>query len=206
MKRLDQLFLHHTLPISNNQTMGATSTRASDDGESVDEDEQEVEGDRLVTYYTVLQVKESARAEEVRKAYLRLALLCHPDRSGDSEALTFRTIKDAYDVLSDSDRRRDYDRKLYQIRNVPIKQIQQVSRPRPPVLLRHQSYYYIPPRPAAVFTPNISVHLPMRPLPMPPARMRPPLRPVFSPSLPPLSTPRPGPPRYGRLIPPVHMY
>lgn len=105
MKRLDQLFLHHTLPISNNQTMGATSTRASDDGESVDEDEQEVEGDRLVTYYTVLQVKESARAEEgmhlnrlelaqsVRKAYLRLALLCHPDRSGDSEALTFRTIK-----------------------------------------------------------------------------------------------------------------
>jgi len=44
--------------------MGATSTRASDDGESEDEDEQDAEGDRLVTYYTVLQVKESARAEE----------------------------------------------------------------------------------------------------------------------------------------------
>jgi hypothetical protein len=85
--------------------MGSTSTRASDDGESEDEDGQEAEGDQLVTYYTVLQVKESARAEEgmyinrlelilpVRKAYLRLALLCHPDRSGDSEALTFRTIK-----------------------------------------------------------------------------------------------------------------
>jgi hypothetical protein len=85
--------------------MGSTSTRSSDDGKSEDEDEQEAEGDRLVTYYTVLQVKESARPEEgmhlvrleliqsVRKAYLRLALLCHPDRSGDSEALTFRTIK-----------------------------------------------------------------------------------------------------------------
>ena len=85
--------------------MGATSTRSSDHGESEDEDEQETEGDRLVTYYTVLQVKESARAQDgkylnrlelilsVRKAYLRLALLCHPDRSGDSEALTFRTIK-----------------------------------------------------------------------------------------------------------------
>lgn len=85
--------------------MGATSTRASDDGESENEDEQDAEGDQLVTYYTVLQVKESARAEEgmhidrleliqlVRKAYLRLALLCHPDRSGDSEALTFRTVK-----------------------------------------------------------------------------------------------------------------
>jgi len=85
--------------------MGSTSTRASDDGESENEDEQKAEGDRLVTYYTVLQVKESARAEEgmhidrleliqsVRKAYLRLALLCHPDRSGDSEALTFQTVK-----------------------------------------------------------------------------------------------------------------
>jgi len=83
--------------------MIATSTRASEDGEP--EDADEVEEDQLVTYYTVLQIKESARAEEgmyinrleliesVRKAYLRLALLCHPDRSGDSEAITFRTIK-----------------------------------------------------------------------------------------------------------------
>jgi hypothetical protein len=105
MKRLNQLFLLAPYITKHNQTMGSTDTRSSDDGKSVDEDEQEAEGDRLVTYYTVLQVKESARPEQgmqtnrleltqsVRKAYLRLALLYHPDRSGDSEALTFRTIK-----------------------------------------------------------------------------------------------------------------
>ena len=41
------------------QIMSSTSTRVS-----VDVVEQEAEGDQLVTYYTVLQIKESARAEE----------------------------------------------------------------------------------------------------------------------------------------------
>ena len=44
--------------------MGPTSARASDDGDSADKDGQEAEGDGLVTYYTVLHVNESARANE----------------------------------------------------------------------------------------------------------------------------------------------
>jgi hypothetical protein len=46
------------------QIMSSTSTRVSEDVESDHVNEQEAEGDRLVTYYTVLQIKESARAEE----------------------------------------------------------------------------------------------------------------------------------------------
>lgn len=87
-------------------TMGSGSARtSSDEGNPNVTDGRDTEGDGLVTYYTVLQVEESALSGEgalflwnldspsVRKAYLRLALLCHPDRTGNSEALTFRTIK-----------------------------------------------------------------------------------------------------------------
>lgn len=56
--------MYCTASSSDNPNMGPTSARASDDGDSADKDEQEAERDRLVTYYTVLQVNESARANE----------------------------------------------------------------------------------------------------------------------------------------------
>lgn len=62
------------------------------------------------TLYEVLNVPSNASAEEIRAAFRRLSVKVHPDQGG-SNAL-FRSVKDAYDTLSDPRRRADYDRSL----------------------------------------------------------------------------------------------
>ncbi len=62
-------------------------------------------------YYEILGVERTATAEEVRKAYKREALKHHPDRNpGDSECeAKFKACNEAYQVLSDDEKRRIYD-------------------------------------------------------------------------------------------------
>jgi molecular chaperone DnaJ len=62
-------------------------------------------------YYDVLGISKAASADEIKKAYRRLAMKFHPDRNSDdseSEA-KFKEAKEAYEVLSDSDKRSAYD-------------------------------------------------------------------------------------------------
>ncbi len=63
-------------------------------------------------YYELLGVSHSATTEEIKKAYRQLALKYHPDRNpGDREAEErFKEISNAYQVLSDSEKRHLYDR------------------------------------------------------------------------------------------------
>src|SRR6266478_3561036 len=63
-------------------------------------------------YYEVLGLAKSASAEEIKKAYRKLAREYHPDRNpGDKEAIArFKEVQDAYDVLSDQNKRAQYDR------------------------------------------------------------------------------------------------
>lgn len=63
-------------------------------------------------YYEVLGLERGASAEEIKKAYRRLAKQHHPDfNKDDAEAeKKFREIKEAYDVLSDPQKRDQYDR------------------------------------------------------------------------------------------------
>lgn len=63
-------------------------------------------------YYEVLGVGKDASADEIKKAYRRVALKYHPDRNqGDKEAEEkFKEAAEAYDVLSDADKRAKYDR------------------------------------------------------------------------------------------------
>ena len=63
-------------------------------------------------YYEVLGVAKSASVVEIKKAYKKLALANHPDRNpGDEEAVVrFKEAAEAYEVLSDDDKRSRYDR------------------------------------------------------------------------------------------------
>src|SRR5713226_6389671 len=63
-------------------------------------------------YYETLGVGRIAGEDEIKKAYRRLAVQFHPDRNpGDKQAEErFKEINEAYQVLSDSERRIQYDR------------------------------------------------------------------------------------------------
>lgn len=62
-------------------------------------------------YYKLLGVKKSATAEEIKKAYRKLAMKYHPDHAkGDKSAEEkFKKISEAYAVLSDKEKRQQYD-------------------------------------------------------------------------------------------------
>lgn len=63
-------------------------------------------------YYEVLGVAKSASADEIKKAYRKVAMQFHPDRNpGNTEAEEkFKEAAEAYDVLSDGDKKARYDR------------------------------------------------------------------------------------------------
>jgi len=63
-------------------------------------------------YYEVLEVTRTVEFEEIKRSYRKMAVKHHPDKNpGDATAVErFREIAEAYDVLSDSDKRSSYDR------------------------------------------------------------------------------------------------
>jgi molecular chaperone DnaJ len=60
-------------------------------------------------YYSILGIQKTASEEEVKKAYRKLAHQHHPDKAGGDEK-KFKEINEAYQVLSDKNKRAQYDR------------------------------------------------------------------------------------------------
>src|SRR5271170_2418581 len=59
-------------------------------------------------YYKILGVSNTASKEDIKKAYKKLALKYHPDR-GNSSSTRFIAIKEAYEVLKDDIKKKEYD-------------------------------------------------------------------------------------------------
>lgn len=70
--------------------------------------------EKLIDYYSVLRVPPRASEMEIKKSYRKLVLVYHPDRNAQGEQFTsyFLELQEAYEVLSDPDKRRAYDEKF----------------------------------------------------------------------------------------------
>ncbi|GAA2981594.1 J domain-containing protein [Actinokineospora diospyrosa] len=90
-----------------------------------------------VDYYELLGVRRDASAGEVKSAYRALAKVMHPDAGGT--AGTFRLLKSAYETLSDSRRRAEYDRGIAAPATTPP------PAPRPRRRMYRDEPAYVPP-------------------------------------------------------------
>jgi DnaJ-class molecular chaperone len=72
---------------------------------------QQIDFDPSVDYYKALGVAEKATAEDIKRAYRKLAKAYHPDSTGGDKAkeARFKDISNAYDVLGDAKKRALYD-------------------------------------------------------------------------------------------------
>lgn len=63
----------------------------------------------MTDYYKVLGLKKNCNQNDIKRAYRKLAMKYHPDKSNSDTSDIFRQITDAYEVLGDETKRNQYD-------------------------------------------------------------------------------------------------
>jgi|SaaInlStandDraft_5_1057022.scaffolds.fasta_scaffold22054_1 DnaJ-class molecular chaperone len=78
----------------------------------------------MPSHYEVLGVNKDATEVEIKKAYRSASLKYHPDRNQSKEAVTkIQQINEAYEILSDKEKKQNYDNELNGIRPNPFQQV-----------------------------------------------------------------------------------
>ena len=77
----------------------------------------------MKNYYNILGIESSALDEDIKKAYRKLSTKLHPDKNNSDSFFNefFKNVNEAYSVLSDKNKRAEYDRKLNELKNPKIK-------------------------------------------------------------------------------------
>ena len=89
-------------------------------------------------YYEVLGVNRAENLQGIQTAYRKLAKQCHPDLAGVKGKEKFQAIQEAYEVLSDPGKRKDYDASINQRR------MRRTHRPEPLVPSHYPSRFTRP--------------------------------------------------------------
>ena len=68
----------------------------------------------MKNFYELLEINSNSAPEEIRKAYRKLSLHLHPDRNNNNpeKVKIFNQITSAYEVLSDLEKKKSYDKSL----------------------------------------------------------------------------------------------
>ncbi|KKK67828.1 hypothetical protein LCGC14_2950160, partial [marine sediment metagenome] len=103
------------------------------------------------SYYSILQIEESATAEEIKKGHRKVIKKVHPDRDGEDKH--FILVQKAYEVLSNAKKKKRYDLARGVLYNTPIPFS---SQPAP-----------VTPKPAGYTPPNISLSTTAQAVPRP---------------------------------------
>jgi DnaJ-class molecular chaperone len=83
------------------------------------------------SHYAILGIPRRESRAGIRAAYLRRVKALHPDHAGEASTPAFREVQQAYDVLSDPERRRRYDDQLDHKRPARIWQTEPLTRHQP---------------------------------------------------------------------------
>ena len=78
----------------------------------------------MPSHYEILGINKDAYEIEIKKAYRSASLKYHPDRNSSKEAVTkIQEINEAYEILSDNDKKKEYDNELNGVRTNPFQQM-----------------------------------------------------------------------------------
>jgi len=86
--------------------------------------------DRPIDYYEVLQISPNAEPDTIHRVYRLLAQRFHPDNAETGDAERFRQISEAYGVLSNPERRAQYDVRHEQIRGERMRVVNEGAKAR----------------------------------------------------------------------------